>query len=305
MISIVLRGGGRLSVLSGQGFTASRHPELVSGSNLVLIVSGDNFTPQPCRKFGFTLAEVLITLGIIGIVAAMTLPAILMKIDEKENIAKWKKSYSLISNVFNKVIAEDISVCAAYDQYGNCSTGTTDSRRDMFSEAFLNEIDKNLKAVDACNIVLAPRCDNYSHVWQKNIKYKWSGIANIYSRYNALGDNAKRGTINAYNFCSRAILLADGTAVYFGGLWNGPWIVVDVNNYTKGPNQFGKDVFVIKVYSHARRGTWMKPLGASGTPGAEDASMGASGCDPTIGVINANTVYNVAGAGCSAKYLLK
>lgn len=35
------------------------------------------------KNYGFTLAEVLITLGIIGIVAAMTLPAIVSKYQEK------------------------------------------------------------------------------------------------------------------------------------------------------------------------------------------------------------------------------
>lgn len=34
------------------------------------------------KLFGFTLAEVLITLGIIGIVAAMTIPTLMAKILE-------------------------------------------------------------------------------------------------------------------------------------------------------------------------------------------------------------------------------
>lgn len=34
---------------------------------------------EKAHKCGFTLAEVLITLGIIGIVAAMTLPALIQK----------------------------------------------------------------------------------------------------------------------------------------------------------------------------------------------------------------------------------
>ena len=37
------------------------------------------------KKFGaFTLAEVLITLGVIGIVAAMTLPVLTEKLDERQ-----------------------------------------------------------------------------------------------------------------------------------------------------------------------------------------------------------------------------
>lgn len=39
-------------------------------------------------KTGFTLAEILITLGIIGIVAAMTIPTIIANYKEKKLITK-------------------------------------------------------------------------------------------------------------------------------------------------------------------------------------------------------------------------
>ena len=47
---------------------------------------------------GFTLAEVLITLGIIGVVAAMTLPTLIANYKDKELIEKTKKTYSNIQN---------------------------------------------------------------------------------------------------------------------------------------------------------------------------------------------------------------
>lgn len=50
-------------------------------------------------KPGFTLAEVLITLGIIGVVAAMTLPAITQKIDKQITVSKLKKSFSTLQQV--------------------------------------------------------------------------------------------------------------------------------------------------------------------------------------------------------------
>ena len=46
------------------------------------------------NKKAFTLAEVLITLGIIGVVAAMTLPALIQKQHRKETSVKLKKFYS-------------------------------------------------------------------------------------------------------------------------------------------------------------------------------------------------------------------
>lgn len=45
----------------------------------------------------FTLAEVLVTLGIIGIVAAMTLPALTANYRKKESSARLKKFYSALS----------------------------------------------------------------------------------------------------------------------------------------------------------------------------------------------------------------
>ncbi len=52
---------------------------------------------QEKRQKGFTLAEVLITLGIIGIVAAMTLPSIVGNYKKKEIITRIKKFDSMMS----------------------------------------------------------------------------------------------------------------------------------------------------------------------------------------------------------------
>ena len=49
------------------------------------------------RDFAFTLAEVLITLGIIGVVAAMTLPTLLNKNEERVTVTKVKKFYSVMN----------------------------------------------------------------------------------------------------------------------------------------------------------------------------------------------------------------
>ena len=44
-------------------------------------------------KKGFTLAEVLITLGIIGVVAALTLPSLITNYRKKQTVAQLKKVY--------------------------------------------------------------------------------------------------------------------------------------------------------------------------------------------------------------------
>lgn len=58
-------------------------------------------------KRGFTLAEVLITLGIIGVVAAMTIPTLMQKYYEKQTVAKLKETYSILSQALKSASQEE------------------------------------------------------------------------------------------------------------------------------------------------------------------------------------------------------
>ena len=110
----------------------SCHPELVSGSNEMQKQRGQSdvqhdMTNYPLlqslpsggvsktgftlysslkRNAAFTLAEVLITLGIIGIVAAMTMPSLIANYKEKEIITKAKKTYSVVTQAFKLAQAD-------------------------------------------------------------------------------------------------------------------------------------------------------------------------------------------------------
>ena len=53
---------------------------------------------QKKMKKGFTLAEVLITLGVIGIVAAMTIPTMINNYQKKVTVTKLKLAYSQLYN---------------------------------------------------------------------------------------------------------------------------------------------------------------------------------------------------------------
>ena len=59
------------------------------------------------RKIAFTLAEVLITLGIIGVVAAMTMPSLIQNYQRHVWLTQLKKSYSVLTNGFKAMLAED------------------------------------------------------------------------------------------------------------------------------------------------------------------------------------------------------
>ena len=49
------------------------------------------------KRFGFTLAEVLITLGIIGVVAAMTIPTLIANTNSAKFRSQFKKSLSTLN----------------------------------------------------------------------------------------------------------------------------------------------------------------------------------------------------------------
>ena len=58
------------------------------------------------QKAAFTLAEVLITLGIIGIVAAMTIPTLISNYNKKQTVTRLKQTYSILSQALSMAQAE-------------------------------------------------------------------------------------------------------------------------------------------------------------------------------------------------------
>ena len=58
------------------------------------------------RRAAFTLAEVLITLGIIGVVAAMTIPTLIADYQEKQTVTQLTKAYSMLSQAVQLMYAE-------------------------------------------------------------------------------------------------------------------------------------------------------------------------------------------------------
>ena len=59
------------------------------------------------KKYGFTLAEVLITLAIIGIVAALTIPSVISNYQQQEFKTGLKKAVSVLNEAIQTNIAQD------------------------------------------------------------------------------------------------------------------------------------------------------------------------------------------------------
>ena len=59
------------------------------------------------NRTAFTLAEVLITLGIIGVVAALTLPTLIQNYQKQVLVNQLKREINVISNNLSKILADD------------------------------------------------------------------------------------------------------------------------------------------------------------------------------------------------------
>lgn len=182
------------------------------------------------KKFAFTLAEVLITLGIIGVVAAMTMPSLIANYQEKQRVSQLKKVYSALSQAFISAIQEN----GTPDEWG---------MGDMYDEnshlIMANNFKKHLK--------LSKDCTNMNGTQARKV----CGMQD-----NA-GKNNNLETVGASSQ-AKAIILNDGTivafrhyeancAMVFGDLKNVCGILhVDLNGQ-KRPNSGGYDQFDIYV----------------------------------------------------------
>lgn len=92
-------------------------------------------------RLAFTLAEVLITLGIIGVVAALTIPTVLQNAQEKANVTALKKSYTVLSQAFASAVKDN----GTPDNWGLVSNGDPQG-----SENILNTLANYLQVTKYC-----------------------------------------------------------------------------------------------------------------------------------------------------------
>ncbi len=95
------------------------------------------------RRYAFTLAEVLVTLGIIGVVAALTIPQLISNHRKQEVVTKLEKVYSVMNQAIRTSEAEygDVAGWAI-----DCGVpGAATCTRDEAKEWFNNYIGKNIQ----------------------------------------------------------------------------------------------------------------------------------------------------------------
>ena len=166
------------------------------------------------KKAAFTLAEVLITLGIIGIVAAMTIPTLITNHRNKQLQVGLKKAYSELQQALLMYQAEN---------------GFPLSRFDADKETLM----KYFKVAQDCGLGYSDR--NTACVPNDPNRPD----TRIYKNFN--GTNY----VNMECFDDGQFVLADGALIMINTVGACPKSInIDVNGYKKGPNRLGQDLFV-------------------------------------------------------------
>ena len=164
-------------------------------------------------EFAFTLAEVLITLGIIGVVAAMTIPNLMNNIQDAQFKTAYKKAYSEASQAVNLCIADNSFVS-----------------RTSWTDAVNNAINWNAFST---KFTIAKFCDGTTvtldKCWDITGEKFSSGTAPITSDPSFIDNSGKIWVKGSYNN---------------GALFAGD-VFVDTNGM-KSPNKFGQDRFRLR-----------------------------------------------------------
>ena len=89
----------------------------------------------------FTLAEVLITLGIIGVVAAMTMPALIANYNNHITEVRLKKFYSIFNQAIQQSVAENGDT-STWDYWSNGNYGN--EQFDRYIAPYMKIVDKKV-----------------------------------------------------------------------------------------------------------------------------------------------------------------
>lgn len=170
----------------------------------------------------FTLAEVLITLGVIGVVAAMTLPIVVNNGNKQGYVAGLRKNLSIANQTFKKILADE-----GVDSLDNTEFGYKNANSTLTSNLgkYVKIINSDCKSINLSG------------------KYKYLGS----SGESALEILSSISSHNSGVLCYA--YLADGSYWMLDFSNVARTLIVDVNG-DKKPNQWGRDVFLLSVINN-------------------------------------------------------
>ena len=181
-------------------------------------------------KKGFTLAEVLITLGVIGVVTALTLPSLVAKYKNMQYVSMLKKNYTEISQVLVQIEAKDGSVAELLNEIS-----TNDFMKDYLypklnGAKFYDPKGSYAFVMCGCNNLLA---------------YKWRG------------PNKQEITSGPFPATSTSsIMLNNGACVVIWNEYSAYALTIDINGPSGKPNIMGYDLHKFYITNNG-----IKPFG--------------------------------------------
>lgn len=177
-------------------------------------------------KTGFTLAEVLITLGVIGIVAAMTIPNLINNYQKHVIETNLKETYSILQQVMKFTEYDDV----ALEEFPDSPEGA--------KKWFTTYLQPHLK--------YSKICFHTQGCWQKKGKIKGLNGNTLPFDCAELGLGQNNITIALTNGSNINIvgLSTDSVKNIFKISQNGHIALIIDANGNSGPNIYGKDIFI-------------------------------------------------------------
>ena len=192
------------------------------------------------RKAAFTLAEVLITLGIIGIVAAMTMPTLISKHEKKVYGTKLIQTYSILNQGFRAYLGQNetdlLSQTPAFDSIHNSAVSSCDPENwdNPACKEFVDEMSKIFNGI---------HLNKTGVVTYKYLKANGTGTRGPWSFTLNNGAVMYIGVSKNYNTTGRlAQVKRYGTKL----TTSVAYLDIDING-AKKPNRWGRDFFEFQV----------------------------------------------------------
>ena len=207
-------------------------------SKRVAFTLAEFFSPHCAgrRKIAFTLAEVLITLGIIGVVASLTMPTLIRNKQDQELIVRTKKVWSDINN----------AILLSQQDYGVIGDNSILFNATDSDDTIIQNLAKYFNGAKVC-LSTQNECKQYKY----DVKYATKVVSK---------QNNTAAVLSPGLFYSK-IILSNGAILSLVSNRSGCKPKAYINyispvcanaafdvNGTKAPNQFGRDVYYFWVY---------------------------------------------------------
>lgn len=178
------------------------------------------------RTFGFTLAEVLITLGIIGVVAAMTMPTLIQNQQKRSLEVATQKFYSMMSQAVKQYMAD----------YGVDDLRHTPLASDNYEDKASPEAISSIRDFVTKYLKVVKECDHDANDCFAPEYKGWNG-----------SKTDSNFTIYENMDEFRDYVLADGSVIRIGYYYLPIDLYVDING-KKGPNRVGYDLWSMSIF---------------------------------------------------------